>query len=208
MPSLPSNATTEYSDDEPWSTPMSGEDSRWYERFSRYLALGAARSVRAVYNAELSQRGKPSEHSKPVPSSWTQKSREFRWVQRAEAYDAWRRKQVFSTGNAQDTERVKKLDALAERMHSAILADLDTMPVNDKYIGQYLAVLDMLAKLTGGYAPAKQLVEHTGKDGAPIEIEEKAKVIFYMPEIDPVDQAAICDGEGAGQANEVSGDEQ
>lgn len=201
MPSEPEPKTTEEHDDI-WACPMPGEDSRWYERFSRYLALGAARSVRAVYNAELATRGKPSEHSKPVPSSWTQASRRFEWQRRAKAFDDWRRKQVFSSGNAQDTERIKKLDALAERMHGAILADLASMPVNDKYIAQYLAVLDMLAKLTGGYAP--QRLEHTGKDGGAIEVEEsQVKVVFYVPEVDQVD---VGDSEDAGQIGEVSGD--
>src|SRR5271167_4157099 len=122
--------------------PMPGEDGKWFTRFSWYCNLGAARSVRAVYNAEIANRGKPSEHSKPVPSTWTQKSREFHWVQRAEAFDAYRRQQVFSSGNAQDTERIKKLDALAERMHSAILDNLDTMPVNDRYIAAYMSIMD------------------------------------------------------------------
>lgn len=210
MPPLPTSATTKDSDDQPWASPMPGEDAngaKWFQRFSLYAGLGAARSVRAVYNAELSQRGKPSEHSKPVPSSWTQASHRFEWQRRAKAYDEWRRKQVFSSGNAQDTERIKKLDALAEKMHSAILADLDTLPVSDKYIAQYLAVLDMLAKLTGGYAP--QRLEHTGKDGAPIEIEEtKFNVVFYMPDVDKIDEIDVGDSEDAGQASEVPGEEQ
>lgn len=205
MPPEPTKTTEEH-DDQPWE-PMSGEDSRWYERFSQYLALGAARSVRAVYNAELSQRGKPSEHSKPVPSSWTQASHRFEWQRRAKAYDEWRRKSVFSSGNAQDTERVKKLDALAERMHSAILANIDSMPVNDKYIAAYMSIMDMLAKLTGGYAP--QRLEHTGKDGGAIEVEEtKFNVVFYVPEVDQVDPIDVGDGEDHGEANEVSGEEQ
>lgn len=205
MPALPPT-TTEYSDDQPWE-PMQCEDSRWYERFARYLALGAARSVRAVYNAELANRGKAAEHSKPVPSSWTQASHRFEWQRRAKAYDEWRRKSVFSSGNAQDTERVKKLDALAEKMHRAILENLDSMPVNDKYIAAYMSIMDMLSKLTGGYAPTR--LEHTGKDGGAIEVEEtKFNVVFYVPEVDPVDQVDVGDGEDHGEASEVSGGDQ
>ncbi|TAK97391.1 MAG: hypothetical protein EPO08_21315 [Rhodospirillaceae bacterium] len=180
---------------------MPGEDARWYERFSRYLALGAARSVRAVYNAELAIRGKPSEQSKAVPSSWSLASHRFDWQRRANAYDEWRRKAVFSSGNAQDTERVKKLDALAERMHRAILDNLDTMPVNDRYIAAYMSIMDMLSKLTGGYAP--QRLEHTGKDGKAIEIEEtKLSVVFYVPEVDKVE---LSDSADTGEAGEVPG---
>ena len=207
MPPEPAKTTEE--NDDIWATPMQGEDSKWYERVAQYLALGAARSVRAVYNAELATRGKPSEHSKPVPSSWTQASHRFEWQRRAKAYDEWRRKSVFSSGNAQDTERVKKLDALAERMHNAIFANIDSMPVDDKYLGKYLDVLDMLNKITGSYAPTTQRLEHTGKDGGKIEVEEtKFNVVFYMPDVDSIDDPAqIGDGDGAGQADEVSGGE-
>lgn len=199
-------ATTENSNDQPeqpWAEPMPSESPQWFQRFSLYAGLGAARSIRAVYNAELAQRGKPSEHSKPVPSSWTQAARRCEWQRRAEAFDAWRRAQVFSSGNAQDTERIKKLDVLAERMHSRIVDEIDSMPVNDKYIAAYMSIMDMLAKLTGGYAP--QRLEHTGKDGGKIEVEEtQVKVVFYVPE---VDQVEISDSADLREVGEVSGSE-
>lgn len=189
---------------------MPNEDARWFQRASMYFALGAARSVRAVYNAELVARGKPSEHSKPVPSSWSQASKRYEWQRRAAAFDGWRRKQVFSSGNAQDTERIKKLSELIDRLCErcmAMLAKEDAEPFFSvdgaaKLVNALLAAIDLMAKHTGGYAA--QRIEHTGKDGGAIEVEEtKLNVVIYMPEVDSLE---IVDGENAGQISEVPDD--
>ena len=171
--------------------PMPGESNLWYDRFARFLAQGATRSVRAVYQEE-----KGNEHSKSVPASWTEASHRYDWPRRAQAYDAFQRRRIFSSGNAQDTERIKKLDALAERMHARLESSLDTLEVNEKFIAQYLAVLDLLAKHTGGYAPQRH--ELTGKDGGKIEIEEEQtmRVVFYVPEVASAEQPElITEGE-------------
>jgi hypothetical protein len=172
------------SNEQPWER-RPDESNRWYQRFSTYLALGAGRSVRAVYNAE-----KNNASSKPTPASWTEASHRFDWQSRAEQYDAWRREIVFSTGNAQDTERIKKLDALTERMYQRLMADIDQVPVNEKFLERFTQIVDLLAKHTGGYVP--QRIEHTGKDGGKIEVEEehKLKVIFYMPDIEDIEEPA------------------
>ena len=164
-----------------WDEPMPGENNRWFDRFSRYLDLGATRSVRAVYAAE-----KVLDGSKSVPASWTEATHRFDWQRRAEHYDAEQRRRLFACGNASDTERVRKLDDLAERMHSRLIAGLDAMEINEKFLAQYLAVMDSLAKHTGGYAPQRH--EVTGKDGGKIEIEEEQtmRVVFYVPEVDKI----------------------
>jgi hypothetical protein len=175
-------------DEQPWQQ-RPDESARWYNRFAQFLALGAGRSVRAVYNAE-----KNHASSKPTPASWTEASHRFDWVGRAEQYDAWRREIVFSTGNAQDTERIKKLDMLIEKLCELIttiiervdpgFADIDQLT---KLIAQFLAAIDLLAKHTGGYAP--QRIEHTGKDGGKIEVSEerKVQVVFYLPEVEDIE---------------------
>lgn len=178
-------------DDQPWLR-QPGESNVWYDRFSRFLKLGAARSVRAVYNAEKNNVGP----SKPVPAAWTEKTKLYEWRKRAEAYDAWRRAEVFTAGNAQDTERVRKLDELAEAMHKKLMAELAVMEMTDRFIERYLGVMDMLAKHTGGYAP--QRVEHTGKDGKAIEVEQDTtmRVVFYVPEVDPIENTEGVEGDG------------
>ncbi|SRR5579875_351859 len=170
-------------DEQPWER-RAGESNLWYDRFCRYVQMGAARSVRAVYNAE-----KNHPQSKPTPSAWTEAAHRYDWRARAEAYDTWWRAVQFATGNAQDTERIKKLDALTERMYSRLMADIDQVPVNEKFLERFAQVVDLLAKHTGGYAP--QRVEHTGKDGKAIEVSEERKVdvIFYLPETEHIEES-------------------
>jgi len=116
---------------------------------------------------------------------WYTQARLFDWRKRAEAHDTWQRQVLFSKGNAADTERVRKLDELAEQMYTKLMAELASLPVNEKFIERYLSVMNLLAKHTGGYAP--QRLEHTGKNGGKIEIDEEQRqvnVVFYVPEID------------------------
>jgi hypothetical protein len=189
MPDLPATAI-QSTDEQPWASSLPGENGAWFQRFSLYAAMGAGRSVRAVYNAELAERGKPSLRSKPVPSSWTQASHRYEWLRRAEAFDEWRRKQIFNAGNAQDTERIKKLDSLIDKLSSRCLDLLDGLDMAEikpedlsRLITALLSAIDLMAKHTGGYPAVR--VEHTGKDGGKIEVEEtQVSVVFYMPEIE------------------------
>src|ERR1051326_3747306 len=91
-------------EEQPWEQP-SGESDAWYSRFVVYLGMGAGRSVRGVYNKE---RG--NEVSKAVPASWSAASKRYDWQRRAKLFEEWRRATVLQAGNAQDTERVSKLN--------------------------------------------------------------------------------------------------
>jgi hypothetical protein len=175
---------------------QSGENAMWYSRCLEYLRLGPARSIRAVYNRE-----KGNEHSKSVPASWSEAAKRFEWPRRAESYDGYLRSQVFKAGNASDTERVKKLDALINAMHDRLIAGLGEVEVNEKFVERYLAVMDLMARHTGGYA--QQRHEVTGKDGKAIEVEGgiTQQVIFYMPEIDEL--PAIVDASDNGEVAPV-----
>src|SRR5579859_8067788 len=183
MPSTPTT-TIEERDEQPWASPMVGENAAWFQRFSLYAAMGAARSVRAVYNAELAQRNAgqadlanqvlQGQQSKAVPSSWTRASHRYEWQRRAEAFDAWRRKEIFATGNASDLARIGRLDKLIEKLCDRIMALLD-LPIVEvafdpeaiaKLANALLSAMDLMAKHTGGYAPQRH--EITGKDGKAI----------------------------------------
>ncbi|HEX3642578.1 MAG TPA: hypothetical protein VHV10_14905 [Ktedonobacteraceae bacterium] len=176
-------------DEQPWLR-QPDESNFWYARFSEYLALGPLRTKLAVYNAERARKGpKEPDNSKSLPTSWRDAAKRFDWIKRAESFDAWRRKEVFTYRNAQDTERVKKLDEIVELLHARVLAMLESAMAderfNEKLMAQYLSTLDLMAKHVGGYGP--QRIEHTGKGGKPIEVEEtKLNVFWYMPQIEPL----------------------
>jgi hypothetical protein len=189
--------------EQPWATPMRGENNRWFQRFSRYLEMGAARSVRAVYNSE-----KGNERSKSVPASWSQAAHRYEWQRRAEQYDVHRRAAVFKVGNAADTARVKKLDVLIDELYErSITMFQDALPeqgFNEKLVAQLLAAIDAMAKHTGGYAA--QRIEHTGKDGKAIQVESETppmQVVFYLPEV--ADLPEIVDASGDGEVAAVDG---
>ncbi len=208
MQALPATTSTQAqpTDEQRWASQMPGENDAWFQRFSLYAAMGAGRSVRAVYNAELAKRGKPSLRSKPVPSSWTQASHRFEWQRRAKAFDEWRRAEIFNAGNAQDTERIKKLDSLINKLSERCLTLLDHMVLADiepedlsRLITALLSAIDLMAKHTGGYSASR--VEITGKDGGKIEVEEtQVSVVFYMPEIE---QDAFNDLQGNGEGGSM-----
>lgn len=173
--------------------PLPGENARWYSRLLAYLRLDAGRSVRAVYNRE-----KGNERSKSVPASWSQAAHRYEWQRRAEAYDAHRRSQVFKAGNASDVARVTKLDELINAMHTRLITGIHEVEVNEKYIERYLAVLDLMARHTGGYAPQRH--EVTGKDGKAIQVESDAptmQVVFYLPEVADLPEIVDASGDGA-----------
>lgn len=180
--------------DQPW-LPMPGENQRWYQRFAEYLAMGAGRSVRGVYNRE---RG--NDRSKAVPASWSEATHRFEWQRRAEAYEAWRRLKVFDQGNAKDTERVDKLNRLIDKLFERAMASLDDSDVSvDKIIAQLLAAVDLMAKHTGGYASPGG--GKAGKDGSEDGDEEtpRMQVFFYLPKIEEL-PAGIVDGSLEGTA--------
>lgn len=169
-------------DDQPW-TQQVGENNRWYQRFSSYLALGPMRSVREVYRVE-----KGLAHSKSVPASWSDAYHRFKWAERAKAYDDWRRREVFSKGNAADAERVKKLDKVIDGIYDRTMHMLEHAPkyeekFNGFIIDRLLTAMDLMAKHTGGYVERHEV---TGKDGGKIEVDGMAsQVFFYLPQAEP-----------------------
>jgi hypothetical protein len=182
---LPQRTDATYNDEQPWQQQQ-GESGLWYSRFSQYLALGPTRSIREVYRLE-----KGDKLSKTPGKNWAKASQDFRWQARAQAYDDHQRKLIFTHRNALDTERVKKLDELIENLYVRATELLGSTTPEDlpKILDTLLKALHLMAKQTGSYAPAR--IEHTGKDGKPIEVhseaEQQMRVIFYVPKARPIE---------------------
>jgi hypothetical protein len=99
-----------------------GEPSRWYQLFERYRLLGPDRSLLAAYNSWRIAKGREKSCS-AASKSWLRRSAEWRWKQRAEAWDAYlanqvaeaeekRRLEILSSGLALRHERVRELKDL------------------------------------------------------------------------------------------------
>ncbi len=82
------------------------EPDKWFDRLTRFRLLGPARSLIAVYRAEpkpkasrrraFRQGQKGHEKARKgkrsgIPGAWTRAAKDWRWLQRAEAWDAAQR---------------------------------------------------------------------------------------------------------------------
>jgi len=66
----------------PWDR-QPGEPAKWYYRFNCYMIAGPGRSIEQTYRLEKAGRS-----GKHVPGSWRDAASEYRWIERAAAWDA------------------------------------------------------------------------------------------------------------------------
>jgi hypothetical protein len=143
------------SDEQPWER-QEDEQNNHYEMFLFYLHLGPSRTkLGAVHEAEKSR--KKQTLSKKVPGNWNDVYEQWNWRKRAETYDEYRRKQVFTQGNAYDLARIEKLNKYSERLEQELDKMLDSLPktikkpwFNHFMYEKYLQSLEALAQETGG----------------------------------------------------------
>lgn len=85
------------------------EPAKWFGRFNIYLSLGHTRSILKAYrqekNLEARRKGAESAETVPLaaPGEWHLKAREFKWEERAAAYD--REKNSIYLEQYEDTRR-------------------------------------------------------------------------------------------------------
>lgn len=85
-----SNVLTD--DSLPWEQ-LPGEPSEWYNRFHQFLMLPGKRSLLAAYNAERCEKGR--ERASGCPDNWRSAFKQWRWAERAAAWDAHNNEVVF-----------------------------------------------------------------------------------------------------------------
>ena len=153
-----------------------GEPNNWYSRFVLFLQMGPSRSLLGAVNIEKAQKS-PEKPSMSVPGAWKEAAKQWNWRERAEAWDEYRRKQVFVMGNAYDVNRVEKLAKYSERLEAEIDKMLDSLATrnaeaikkpwfNQFLFEKYLQSLEALAAETGGRVKKQEI---TGKDGGPLQ---------------------------------------
>lgn len=75
---------SEEDDLKPWEQ-QPGEPLLWYERFEHFRLQGARRTRAATFNWYRESKGMPP--TRQLPDSWTNRMREWRWGERANAWD-------------------------------------------------------------------------------------------------------------------------
>lgn len=115
---------------QPWDI-LPGENSLWYERFTKYRLQGPTRSRLSVYNNERLAKGKKKRAS--VPSSWVAASEKFNWRERAFAFDQFIRDQVEADWEKRQQELRQREWELAQAMAEKAQAMLQ-FPLAEKVV--------------------------------------------------------------------------
>lgn len=160
----------------PWER-MKDEPNLWYDRLVSYLQMGPSRSLLGAVHLEEAQKS-TEKRSSSVPGSWYEASKRWEWKDRAEAWDEYRRKQVFTQGNAYDVNRVEKLNKYSERLETEIDRMLDALAgkktrkvwFNHFMYEKYLQSLDALAAETGGRTKKQEVTHHFDEKQAEQEL--------------------------------------
>jgi hypothetical protein len=142
-----------------------GEPNLWYDRFVTYLRMGPSRSLLGAVHLEEAQKS-PKKSSFSVPGAWKDAVERWGWKERAEAYDEYRRKQVFTQGNAYDVHRVERLNHYSERLEQELDKMFDALPKRMKkpwfnyfLFDKYLQTMDALAQETGGRVKKSEVTQ-------------------------------------------------
>lgn len=156
----------------------------WYDRFMVFLLMGPSRSLLGAVHLEEAQKS-TEKRSRSVPGAWFATAKEWNWRDRADAWDEYRRKQVFTEGNAYDLTRIEKLNKYSQRLERQLDLMLDAMPkkirkpwFNHFLYEKYLQSLDALAQETGGRVRKQDITSAGEKLDSP-------QVVFYMPDVPP-----------------------
>lgn len=107
---------------------LPGEPANWHLRFMRYCRMGQSRALLRVFNDEQEALGK-KKRLKPF-GNWLLRYEQFRWKERAGAYDQWidqREQRAWERRRKEFREReVKLADALIEKAEKMLQFPLAT----------------------------------------------------------------------------------
>jgi hypothetical protein len=167
------------------------ENTRWYERFELYRLMGPDRAVLKAYNTWRVQNGKLPANNQP--RSWSIKSKEHRWIERADAWDEENREEKRQAV-AKEAKQFQELHIQALRAAYSKLGqrlqkiDPDEYDA-DKLTGQLIQIGRELRTIYDVAPPDR--IELSGPEGRPIAIDlELRRIISQRAEQirDEIDQ--------------------
>jgi hypothetical protein len=177
-------------DQQPWER-KEGEPNLWFQRFERYRLAGPKRTLLGTVNAEKAERGL-QRRARSTPGAWQRNFEQWRWKERAEAWDEHIARKVaaeaeakaLSSGYALRYKRIESLNQIANLLLEELLEEdkrwlpdvkqigggeyaerVDIVRFNSALIQQFRETLDDLAAEMGERVKGLQI---TGKDGQPL----------------------------------------
>lgn len=170
-----------------------GEPNLWYSRFERFRLMGPTRSLLAVYEHYLAQKGAKRRNGGGIPGAWRRAVERWRWIERAEAWDQserekreaeWQERQrVIREQDYQQGDRLRDLAIrildegpkfikatrrLVKGEGGQIDREIVTLALNGDLAVKAIEAASKLQRVAAEMAPPKQAVEVTDKDGKPL----------------------------------------
>lgn len=152
-----------------------GEPILWYERFEEFRLMGAKRSVFAVYvRYRRLKAGDPKLKVKPtIPGAWTRARREWRWDERAAAWDKLESERRREEAEEERLRHREIRRAMTTNALNKVYAGLDHLKPEDLKWGEFIGALRaLLHDLRDEYDdhPANRH-QITGGDGKDLKIQ-------------------------------------
>jgi hypothetical protein len=148
---------------EPWEQ-QPGEPSRWYARFERFRLAGPSRSLLGAINIERQQNGKRSTRS--VPQAWAKAAQQWRWRERADAWDVHERRQARAAHAQQIEEMNRRHVQEARGLQSAGIGRLKSLDLEQMSPSEVLRFLVAAAKLERTALGVPESIEEQRLTGA------------------------------------------
>ncbi len=153
---------------EPWEQ-QPGEPNRWYARFECYRLAGPSRSLLGTVNALRLPRGLGK--SKSIPQAWAKNVKQWRWRERAEAWDL-RQRQEARAAHLQEVEEMNRRHLQeAKALQSTAIQRLKSLDVGQLSPADVLRFCIESAKLERTILGEPETIEEqrlTGKGGGPV----------------------------------------
>jgi hypothetical protein len=148
---------------DPWEQ-QPGEPSRWYARFERFRLAGPSRSLLGAVKSERQENGKRSTRS--VPQAWAKATQQWRWRERAEAWDVHERRQARAAHAQQIEEMNRRHVQEARGLQSAAIGRLKSLNLEQLSPSEMLRFLVAAAKLERTALGVPESIEEQRLTGA------------------------------------------
>lgn len=159
---------------QPWDK-LEGESELWYGRFEQYKLLGKKRSVEVVWREEVRKATGSEPEAKSYPGHWRDHQSAFRWVERAEAWDAserQRRAEEHEEQRQQQRDFRRSLLIIAQQKAAEALQRLDPAMLATPEVFKVLKDLASESRAEFDDEPRHRAeVTHRGDSKAPVVIK-------------------------------------
>ena len=129
---------------DPWER-QPGENTRWYSRFERFRLAGPNRSLLGTVNAELLDQGRKKQFK--VPGAWNKAAAQWRWRERAEAWDELERQKTRETHSKEVEEMNRRHIQEAKALQQKAVQGLQSLKPGELSAFEVLRFLLDAAKL-------------------------------------------------------------